>query len=521
MTLPPEIITEWLSRDLATYEEVKDFTRKEVLADIKELKPRPKFYGEKHWLHQLCCFVIGVYNPEFLYFLDMGMGKSRIVLDLFAYYILIGKVNKGLVVVPNITNIDSWIDEAKLFQPHLKIIPLYGSSEERFAVLDEEVDADVFVINSAGLVRMFAIPDLIPKKRKTAKKLMVDQKLVKKYSKMFQAFACDESELIKNIHSLIYQICLLFSSHCILRFGLTGTPMNKEPEDFWAQFYLVNRGETLGETLTLFRAMFYKTRKGYWTRYIYKFMKRRKKDFYRIIQNKSLTYKIGDALDMPPKVYMKRKVNLTPEALVYYGKVVDQVINAKKDYTLMKNSYNRMRQISSGYVTFKNEDTGKKQFIEFKENPKLDELINVINTIPKGRKIIIVHHYIKTGRIISKRLKKEKWKHLRLWSGQKRKKEVIRKFRYQDEHDTLVMNYQSGGRGLNLQASNYVIFFESPDSASARVQCEARIWRGGQKRKCFIIDMITKKTKDLAILASNRSGRNLLMDLINGKEKWK
>jgi|TARA_R110000803_G_scaffold210841_2_gene284366 SNF2 family DNA or RNA helicase len=519
VALPPSVIEDFFARELDTFEEVRKFTRAEIYSDIKDLRPRHKFYGDKAYLHQLVCFVIGVYNPHFLFFLDMGMGKSRVILDLLSYQLKCGKLQRALVVVPNITNIDNWVEEAKIFAPKLKVVPLYGSSEQRFQTLEDCQDGNLFIINSGGLTAMFSTgPKTNKKGKKESSKPNV--RLINKYTSMFQAYIVDESEVVKNIHSLIYRISLYFSAVAEWDYGLTGTPMNRDPEDFWSQFYMVDRGATLGNTLTFFRAMFYKQSPGHFSKFIYKFDKAKEKAFYQMIQNRSIAYNIEDAMDMPRKLYIKRKLPMSPEALPFYDIVAGDAKVARGNYQLMKSAYTKARQISSGYVTFKDEDTGKKRFVDFVDNPKMDELIEIMKTIPESRKIIICHHFIKTGRLISDRLAEEKFPHSRLWSGQKKKVEVVRDFKSKKGKRTLVMNAQSGGRGLNLQRANYLIIFESPDSASARKQLEARIWRGRQKFTCFIYDLVVNGTKDAAILAANKSHTSLLKRLVNGKDSW-
>ena len=52
-----------------------------------------------------------------------------------------------------------------------------------------------------------------------------------------------------------------------------------------------------------------------------------------------------------------------------------------------------------------------------------------------------------------------------------------------------ILTYGVGSFGLNLQAFNQIIFFDKTFDFACREQAEARIFRAGQKRDCFYIDM--------------------------------
>jgi SNF2 family DNA or RNA helicase len=77
-----------------------------------------------------------------------------------------------------------------------------------------------------------------------------------------------------------------------------------------------------------------------------------------------------------------------------------------------------------------------------------------------------------------------------------------------------VVSWKKGGYGLNLQAASYCFFYESPVGAIDRDQCERRIWRQGQKNKCFIYDLVMKDSVDSKILLFHTAATNLFEAMV-------
>jgi len=46
---------------------------------------------------------------------------------------------------------------------------------------------------------------------------------------------------------------------------MAGIPVGRDPQVLWAQFNYCDHGETLGETLGIFRAAFFRAETNYWS----------------------------------------------------------------------------------------------------------------------------------------------------------------------------------------------------------------------------------------------------------------
>ena len=166
----------------------------------------------------------------------------------------------------------------------------------------------------------------------------------------------------------------------------------------------------------------------------------------------------------------------------------------------------------------KGEDNDKIQ-IKFDENPKLDALQELIESMPFGCKMIVFHHFVYTNSLISERLKEMGVKHARVYGRSKDPIGELRKFKSDDDCRVLVINSKSGSSSLNLQHANYVTFFEQPDSAIDRQQAERRVWRPGQGKRVWIYDLLMQGTADSQMNKWNKEGESLLTALLDGSAK--
>lgn len=510
-------IKRFLERKLNSFNWMKGLSRKEILSMVADLNPVPRFISQKPlWDHQLVAFLIGVYAPQFMFLLDMGLGKTRVVLELVAYQKLCGKLKAALVVVPNATAIENWSMEIAEHRPDLTYVPMYGSSKERRVMLKRT--ADLFIINYDGLVALCTSLQPHPSKQ-GKKKRQIDHEALAFVASIFNVITLDESSEIMSRASITYRVCERLSQRIEHRYSLTGTPFGRDPQALWSQFYFTDHGATLGPTLGVFREAFFNKKDNYFSGgYDYVFDTKKRDLLNRVIQHRSIFYEECEAKDMPPKVFKPIYVPFTSDMGAYYKRVVEQLIAAKGNYRMVENSYLHMRQIASGFIGLIDDETGERAQIEFSENPKMDALIEAIKELPQNRKFLVFHEYVWTGNRISAELKKIGIKHERLHGGQKDGPGALRRFREDDSIVALVVNNRSGAFSLNLQVANYEFFVESPVSPIVRAQAEKRIHRGDQQHRCFYIDFIMKgNSADENIQVYLKEGKDLFEALMKGR----
>jgi len=159
----------------------------------------------------------------------------------------------------------------------------------------------------------------------------------------------------------------------------------------------------------------------------------------------------------------------------------------------------------------------KRTEISFKENPKIEAMLELVREMPYNSKMIIYHEYTHTGHMIEQALQKEKIACVRLYGGTKDKKGAIETFKNEKSCWVLVVNNASGSKSLNLQVANYTIYFEGPVSPINRQQSQKRTSRTGQEKTTYYYDLIMKSGVDWQILSYLKEGRDLMRDIIHGR----
>lgn len=510
-------IKEFLRRKLDSYDWMKSQSAEELDAAFAALKPAPVL--QSLWLHQRACFLIIEALKRFMLHVDMGGGKTNIVLSIIRYRKQRGEKPKAVVFVPYITSVSTWIEETAKHAPELTCIPLVGSTKENLEAL-AHTDGDLFVICYQSAVAMLAAPSKGGRSKK--RKWSISSKTVRGVFTGFDMLVMDEIHRCKSATALTYYMCRAISANVEYAIGLTGTPFGRDLTDLWPQFYLIDFGETLGPTLGFYREVFFTSKMNYWGGTKFVFKKRMFSVLQRMIKNISIRYSVDEFYDMPPREYIPRKIDPHPAIQAYAEKALEKLreIVTSKDtqYRAAESEYLRLRQLASGFMTLKGEDNDKLQ-IKFDENPKLDALQDLVEAMPTGCKMIIFHHFVYTNTLISDRLKEMKIKHARIWGKQRDPLGELERFKNDEECRILVINSKSGSSSLNLQLANYLVFFEQPDSAIDREQAERRAWRTGQEKRVFIYDFLMEGTVDKSMNAMNKEGKNLLAALLDGKAK--
>jgi len=511
-------IDDYLARDLESFNWIKEASHKEMDEAIAQL---PVEVTLKHppFRHQKASYYIGASLSNFMYFLDMGLGKTFISLMLMSYYLQLKKIEKILVVVPNVINIEGW-EEQILEHTNFDYVLLHGNKNERMELLDQH--AHIYVINYDGLQTMMT--ELQPAKKKKKGKKVKERTpvpaLVKNFTSKFQMVVFDEIHKAKNTTSLTYSLCHSISKKCEYRYGLTGTPFGRDPIDLWAQFQLIDHGETLG-LKGMYQSAFFTTKKNFWGGWEHKFKKAMEEELHTTLQNRSLRYEDIECEDLPKRVHKVVPVSLSLDAITYYRDMLQQAADTKdNDVRRQENFYIKMREIASGFVYEKDED-GKKFTITFSNNEKLDALDNLIEDMPKTSKMVIFHVFNSSGEVICNHLKKKKISYAALNSTEKDTAGQLRKFKNQKTCKFLVLNIATGSTGLNLQIANYCVFYEPTDRPIWQRQAEKRVHRQGQTKRVYYYHFVTKGTVEERIRTFLKEGKDLFGALIEGKQGYK
>ena len=212
-----------------------------------------------------------------------------------------------------------------------------------------------------------------------------------------------------------------------------------------------------------------------------------------IINEHSYRVKKSDCLDLPDKLPDEIiKVELAEKTL--YKKLATE--SAILEYEILaENPLSRLvklRQMCSGHSKL---NTG--EILELK-NEKLSVLEELLEGYDDDKKIVIFAEFKYSIQKISELLKKMKIKHVVL-DGDQKDKTIWRKFQSDKKIRVIVCQYQTACAGIDLFASDTIIYFEPTLRSNTLEQSRDRIHRTGQTNKCSYIHLITKGTVEVDI----------------------
>lgn len=507
-----QAVVDFLDRPLRDSAKAKRFTDAALDRMLAKVRPKLRFHTPPKTRHKVC-ILLGIKRPGYMHMLDLGLGKTYVYLMLLSHWIKSGKVKRGLALVPNAGNIAGWIAEAKKHAPWLKVVGLdQTGAKARTAALKS--DADLVVCTYMGWCAL--IKNTVYNETRKKNEWTIDHRAAK-FEKLFQAVAFDEITYVMHRDSLFSRAAHRLSRKTYAHVGMTGTIFGKNPEAMWSQFYATDLGDTLGPTLGLYRAAFFNEVENQWSGWPeYKFDQRMKEDLARMIRHGSITYFAEECEDLPPLSKITKPIVLPPENFAYQKSLIAELKRAKT-FTLKDNLWHRRRQLPSGYLTVRDPE-GEDTTITFKDNPKMEVLIDTLNSIREDKKIIVYADYRKTGDLICERLAKEKIKYLRFYSKTRSKGKVLEQARL-DPTVRVLVGSKSIIYGHNLQEFSYIICYETPVDPKDLKQLMHRHHRVGQTKKCFMIYLVMKKTIDVEIMRSLKAGRNLYADIVGGRNE--
>lgn len=328
------------------------------------------------------------------------------------------------------------------------------------------------------------------------------------YYKKYGCIVLDEAHNIKNRTSRRSKFLLKIATMSDYKYILTGTPIgNGQLENIWSLYCfldpVIERGKIYSN---IFKNYMNDNASGEYKGSYSEFQSRycvlnryfkptsyiNVKELQNIINEHSYRVKKIDCLDLPEKLPDEViKVELKEKDL--YKKLCSE--SAILEYEILAdNPLSRMiklRQLTAGHI--KTEDG----LIELKTE-KLDILKEIIEGYEDDKKLVIFAEFKYSIGKISDLLKKMKIKFVVL-DGDQKDKTIWRRFQEDKRIRIIVCQYQTANSGIDLFASDTIIYYEPTIRSMILEQSRDRIHRTGQKNKCSYIHLLTKGTIEVDI----------------------
>jgi SNF2 family DNA or RNA helicase len=229
-----------------------------------------------------------------------------------------------------------------------------------------------------------------------------------------------------------------------------------------------------------------------------------------------------DCLDLPPKIFQWREVDLTPEQRrAYKGILEDATTELSKYKFLTVNNVMeqilRLHQICCGYAP--SDEAG--ELVDLPSN-RISAVLEVLED--HEGKAIIWATYQHEVQMLTKALQEEYGKEaVAVFYGgnvSERDNDEAR-FKTDPECRFMVATPAAGGRGNNWTMADLVIYSSNSNNLEHRLQSEDRAHRKGQTKSVTYVDIITRDTVEGKIIRSLRNKMDLATTL-TGEElrKW-
>ena len=463
-------------------------------------------FKTKPYAHQITALEKSWNKAHFAYFMEMGTGKSKVLIDNIAMLYDKGKINGALIVAPKGVY-QNWFDiEIPNHMPtHIekKMVLWRASFMKGKEIVSKEVDI-LFETGTDLHILVMNVEALSTKNGVTfANKFLSCHETL---------MAIDESTTIKNPDAIRTKSIVQLGRSAKYRRILTGSPVTKSPLDLYKQCEFLDEGLLDYTSYYAFKTRYAVLRTanfggrsvqivvGY--RNLDELSERIEKFSYRVLKE--------DCLDLPSYSFTKRIIQLSKEQKKIYDSM-KQLALAQLGGKLMTTAtalvqLMRLHQITCGH--FKSDD-GTTQKIK---NERLDTLMDILSEVEN--KAVIWAHYKYDIEIIVEAIKKEYGPDSYVTYYGDTPSEIrqnnIKLF--QDENSKvrfLIGTPQTGGYGITLTAGNVMIYYSNGYDLEKRTQSEARINRAGQKRKMTYIDIIAEDTVDEKIVDALRKKVNI------------
>ena len=472
-------------------------------------------FKTKPYAHQLDALEASWDKENFAYFMEMGTGKSKVLLDNAAILYDKGHINGLLLIAPKGVYKNWYDSEIPTHLPdHIeKKVILWKTSDKSKkqmsllnTLFETGTDLHILIMNvesfSKGAGLQFA------------------QKFLSCHKAMI---AIDESTTIKTPTSNRTKSILKLRQDAKYRRILTGSPVTKSPLDLFSQCLFLDPWLLNHQSYYTFKARYAVTKKievqgrrieivvGY--RNLPELSEKIKPFSKRVLKE--------DCLDLPAKSFIKHTVELTKEQNKVYEQMKKEAIaflDGKMQSTAtVMTQLMRLHQITCGHFTA---DDGT-----IKDLPcsRLTELMSILENV-EGKTIIWSHYTHDVKRIIEKIKEVYGDESVVDYFGetdQENRSKNIKRFQTDDKCRFFVGTTHTGGYGITLTAGSTMIYFSNGYDLEKRQQSEARIDRIGQTKKMTYIDIMAQDTIDEHIVKALRNKVNIANTIMGeGYKEW-
>ena len=413
-----------------------------------------------------------IQEPELGLFLDIGLGKTTVVLHGLRKLIYTNEIRNALVIAPIRVMYSTWPIEIKKWEytQNLTYTILHGPNKNGRLLLQR----DLYFINYEGLIWL---SDRLRKWLRRGKPFPYD------------AIVFDESSLMKDPKTVRFKKLKGLIGYFKRRYLMTATPIPNSLLDIWSQIYCMTSGKIFGSSYYAFRQKYFY--KADYMGYKWAPHDHTKKVIIDSIRDKIIRLKAEDYLKMPRIIYNNIELILPNKLKKQYEELEREFFLKLEEVEIEVFSQvaisMKLRQFLQGGLYYDD----KQNWIKVHDH-KIQRLKEFMETTPAP---VLLPIQFRFELVMIKKL----WPDTAVIAGGIKQHDavsIIERWN-RGQIPLLVCHPASVARGLNLQAGSHIILWHALTwSADHYEQLNGRLYRQGQKHPVIINHLIFKDTID-------------------------
>lgn len=456
-------------------------------------------------------------REAYAFFMEMGTGKTKVAIDEMSLYFEWGLIRAAVVLAPKGVYLN-WLRELGVHMP------------------DRVRDAGMIVEWRAGgggaehqsrLRSLLTVGEGIRVLVMNIEALSSGTKAAVYLRKFLAAHRCymavDESTFIKNPSANRTKSIVELGKLAAYRRIMTGSPVTRSPLDLYSQFEFLAPGLLGSRSYYAFRARFAVVQqKDFGGRKVQVVVGyKNTEELTAHVQRHSYRVTKDECLDLPPKIYTMREVELTDEQRRMYTEMKEfAVAELEQEGFVSANAVIvqllRLHQLVCGHVT---DDDGHVRPVK---SNRLDALMEVI--AETDGKVVIWSRYRYDIEQIAQALSREYGpRSVAQYHGgnTNTRQEDATRFIEDPECRFMISNAQSGGYGNTWTVATTMVYYSNDYDLEKRIQSEDRAHRSGQTRSVTYVDLVAPGTVDEKILQALRKKINISVAIMgDGFREW-
>ena len=464
-------------------------------------------FKTKPYAHQITALEKSWNKETYAYFMEMGTGKTKVLIDNAAMLYDKGKIDGLLIVAPKGV-IGTWYNqELPTHLPdHIENVTILWQAnitktqrEKLDSLFQTGEELHILIMNVEAL--------------STSKGTDFAAKFISCHNTLM---VIDESTTIKNPKAHRTKNIVKLSTKAKYRRIMTGSPVTKNPLDLFSQCYFLDPFHLEHQSYYSFRTRYAIMKTAHISGRSIQLVSGFKNLGELSDKLQSFSYRVlkEDCLDLPPKIFIKRQITLSPDQRKLYEQMKKEalaILNGKQVTTVNAlTQLMRLHQITCGHFTA---DDGTTQRIP---NNRISELMDILEET-EGKAIIWAHYQWDIKDIIKEINKKYGPGSVVDYYGltsQDERQPNIKKFQSDPKCRFLVGTPATGGYGITLTAANTVIYYSNGYDLEKRLQSEDRAHRIGQKKAVTYVDINAENTVDEKIVKALRKKINIASEVL-------